>query len=177
MRPSTSRRREAGCPSARGRCSSGGPARDLRSGRGRGATTPSEIPAAGWKDILYRLYHEIGDDRVLAVAAGVTFYGLLALVPALAALVSLYGLFADASQIEHLDVLTGFVPQDVLSIISDQVKRIAGQGGQTLGLTFFASLALSLWSANAGVKATFDALNIVNDEEEKRGFSSSTRSR
>ena len=67
-------------------------------------------------------------------------------------------------------MLTGFVPQDVLSIISDQVKRIAGQGGQTLGLTFFASLALSLWSANAGVKATFDALNIVNDEEEKRGF-------
>jgi membrane protein len=149
----------------------GGHARDLRSDRGRGATTPSEIPAAGWKDILYRLYHEIGDDRVLAVAAGVTFYGLLALVPALAALVSLYGLFADASQIEqHLDVLTGLVPQDVLSIISDQVKRIAGQGGQTLGLTFFASLALSLWSANAGVKATFDALNIVNDEEEKRGF-------
>ena len=157
--------------SARALKRGGGHTRDKRSGRGRGATTPSEIPAAGWKDILYRLYHEISNDRVLAVAAGVTFYGLLALVPALAALVSLYGLFADASQIEqHLDVLTGLVPQDVLSIISDQVKRIAGQGGQTLGLTFFASLALSLWSANAGVKATFDALNIVNDEEEKRGF-------
>ena len=157
--------------SARALKRGGGHTRDKRSGRGRGATTPSEIPAAGWKDILYRLYHEISNDRVLAVAAGVTFYGLLALVPALAALVSLYGLFADASQIEqHLGVLTGLMPQEVLSIISDQVKRIAGQGGQALGLTFFVSLALSLWSANAGVKATFDALNIVNDEEEKRGF-------
>ena len=67
-------------------------------------------------------------------------------------------------------MLTGVVPQEVLSIIREQVKRIAGQGGGTLGLTFFASLALSLWSANAGVKAIFDALNIVYDEEEKRGF-------
>jgi membrane protein len=142
-----------------------------RRGRGRDATTPSEIPAAGWKDILYRVYHEVSADRVLAVAAGVTFYGLLALVPALAALVSLYGIFADASQIQqHLELLSGLVPQDVLSIISDQVKRIASQGGGKLSLTFFGSLALSLWSSNAGVKAIFDALNIVNDEEEKRGF-------
>jgi membrane protein len=139
--------------------------------RGRDASSPSEIPATGWKDILYRVYHEVSNDRVLAVAAGVTFYGLLALVPALAALVSLYGIFADATQIQqHLELLSGLVPQDVLSIIGDQVKRIASQGGGTLSLTFFSSLALSLWSSNAGVKAIFDALNIVNDEEEKRGF-------
>jgi membrane protein len=146
-------------------------ARGVRRGRGRGATTPSEIPAAGWKDILTRVFHEISDDRVMSVAAGVTFYGLLALVPALAALVSLYGLFADASSIEqHINALAGFVPHEALSIISEQVKRIASQGGGTLSLTFFGSLALSLWSANAGIKATFDALNIVNEEDEKRGF-------
>src|SRR4051794_13997133 len=65
-------------------------------GRGREATSPTEIPARGWKDTLWRVYDEINKDRILAVAAGVTFfYGLLALFPALAALVSIYGLFAD----------------------------------------------------------------------------------
>jgi membrane protein len=63
--------------------------------RGRSATTPSEIPARGWKDILVRTYGELGEDRVVAIAAGVTFYVLLAIFPAVAALVSLYGLFAD----------------------------------------------------------------------------------
>jgi membrane protein len=65
------------------------------SGRGRSANTPSEIPAPGWKDILLRVYRGISEDRILLVGAGVTFYGLLAIFPGIAALVSIYGLFAD----------------------------------------------------------------------------------
>src|SRR5205823_1815821 len=74
------------------------PSRDRRAvdrGRGRLATTPSEIPARGWKDILLRVYNNISEHRVVALAAGVTFYALLAIFPAIAALVSIYGLFAD----------------------------------------------------------------------------------
>jgi membrane protein len=110
-------------------------------------------------------------DRILAVAAGVTYFGLLALFPAVTALVSLYGLFADVNTInEHLGALSGILPGGAVEIVGDQVKRIAGSGDQALGFAFFFGLALALWSANAGMKAMFDALNVAYDEEEKRGF-------
>ncbi len=138
--------------------------------RGRDAETPAEIPAKGWKDIAWRVYDGIQNDRVMLVAAGVTFYALLALFPATAALVSLYGLFADPSTInEHLRLVSGFLPDGALEVIGDQVKRIASQKG-TLGITFIGTLALALWGANAGTKAIFDALNIIYKEREKRSF-------
>ena len=125
----------------------------------------------GWKDILWRVYEQFQHDRVMAVAAGVTFYALLALFPAVAALVSIYGLFADPATIqEHLNTLSGILPGGALEVVGEQVKRIASKGGGALGFGFVFGLAISLWSANAGMKAVFDALNIVYDEEEKRSF-------
>ena len=139
--------------------------------RGRAAETPSEIPAKGWKDVLWRVYHEMGEDRVLSVAAGVTFYALLAIFPAIAAFVSLYGLVAEPNTInQHLATLSGFLPGGALDIVGEQVKRITSKGGGALGFAFFSGLAISLWSANAGMKAIFDALNIVYEEDEKRSF-------
>jgi membrane protein len=140
-------------------------------GRGRHADKPTEIPSRGWKDILWRTYEEFGKDRVMSVAAGVTYYALLAVFPAIAALVSIYGLFADPATIQdHLNALSGVLPGGALDIIREQVTRIASQGGGALGFGFIFGLVLSLWSANAGMKAVFDALNIVYDEEEKRSF-------
>jgi membrane protein len=139
--------------------------------RGRAAEKPSEVPAKGWKDIFWRVYEQVGEDRVLSVAAGVTFYSLLAIFPGIAAFVSLYGLAADATTIgQHLTLLSGFLPGGALQIIEEQVRNITSKPGGALGFAFFAGLAISLWSANAGMKAMFDALNIVYDEEEKRSF-------
>ncbi|MXQ11449.1 YihY/virulence factor BrkB family protein [Microvirga makkahensis] len=139
--------------------------------RGREADKPTKIPAKGWKDILWRTYEEFGKDRIMSVAAGVTYYALLAVFPAIAALVSIYGLFADPATIQdHLNAMSGILPGGALEIIGEQVQRIASQGGGALGFGFIFGLAISLWSANAGMKAVFDALNIVNDEEEKRSF-------
>ena len=139
--------------------------------RGRTATHPLEVPARGWKDILLRVWKNIGKDRVIVVAAGVTFYSVLALFPAVAALVALYGLFADPNTItSHLDSIVGFVPGGAIEVIRDQITRVASQGRTTLGLTFLAGLAASLWSANAGIKSLFDALNLVYNEPEKRSF-------
>jgi membrane protein len=141
------------------------------SGRGREADTPTEIPTLGWKDILWRVYEQFGKDRVTSVAAGVTYYALLAIFPAIAALVSIYGLFADPATIqEHLNALGGVMPGGALDIIREQVTRISSAGGGTLGVSFVIGLAVSLWSANAGMKAVFDALNIVYGEDEKRSF-------
>ncbi|WP_457108794.1 YihY/virulence factor BrkB family protein [Methylobacterium sp. P5_C11] len=139
--------------------------------RGRGASTPTEIPAKGWKDIALRTYHDIGENRLSLIAAGVTFFTLLAIFPAVAALVSCYGLFADASTInDQLASLQGILPQGALEIISDQVKRLNEQGNTTLGFSLLISVALSVWSANGGVKHVFDALNLVYNERETRSF-------
>ncbi len=140
-------------------------------GRGRQAAMPTEIPTRGWWDITLRVFDEIGRDRILAVAAGVTFYGLLALFPAVGAFVSLYGLVADPATInDHLATMSGFVPGGAVEIIGEQVKRITSKGDTALGFAFFSGLAISLWSANAGIKAVFDALNVAYEEDEKRNF-------
>src|SRR5205823_13951495 len=93
-RPKWSERRQAAADSAK---SVGNPdeARAREPGRGRTATSPRQIPWRGWKDIFWRIYHGIQEDRLLAVSAGVVFFGLLAFFPAVTAFVSLYGLFAD----------------------------------------------------------------------------------
>lgn len=144
---------------------------DTEADRGRKAASPSEIPAKGWIDIGKRLFQEFGNDRVLLVAAGVTFYAILALFPAIGALVSIYGLVADPATInEQLASLQGVMPGGALDIIGEQVKRIAAKGGGALGLTAAFGILVSIWSANGGMKAIFDALNIVYDEKEKRNF-------
>jgi len=143
----------------------------LDAARGRLARDPSEIPAKGWKDILLRVYGNISDHRVLALAAGMTFYSLLAIFPALAALVSIYGLFADPVAIaSHLNEVSGFVPSGALDVAREQLARVASKGVRTLGFTFAIGLGVSLWSANAAMKSLFDTLNIVYGEDEKRGF-------
>jgi membrane protein len=139
--------------------------------RGRSAADPSQMPPRGWKDILLRIWSNIGKDRVIVVAAGVTFYSILAVFPALAALVALYGLFADPATItSHLVSIAGVVPGGAIEVIRDQITRVASQGRTTLGVTFVGSLLVSLWSANAGIKSLFDALNLVYNETEKRSL-------
>jgi membrane protein len=139
--------------------------------RGRGADRPSEVPAVGWKDVLVRVWKNIGSDRVIVVAAGVTFYIILALFPAIGAMVSLYGLFADPTTISnHLNSLANILPQGALDIIGGEITRVASQGQKSLGPAFVVGLLAALWSANAGMKGLFDALNLVYDERENRGL-------
>jgi membrane protein len=129
------------------------------------------ISRHGWKDILYRTYQQINEDRLLATAAGVVFYGLLAIFPAITALVSSYGLFADPSTIAgNLQHLALMLPEGSFSIVQDQIGRVLVKETTTLGLTFVLGLLMAVWSANAGMKAIFDALNVVYEEDEKRGF-------
>jgi len=140
-------------------------------GRGRSAEKPSDIPAKGWKDILLRVYRGISDDRILANAAAVAFYALLALFPAIAALVSIYGLFADPASIEQqLDSISAILPGGAVDVIRDQLHRLVSQPRGTLGFSFLFGLVVALWSANGGIKALFDALNVVYEEKEERSF-------
>lgn len=168
------RRDESGPTTSRGEPPSSGDQPSPRgggAGRGQQANSPSEIPARGWWDILRRAAQQASADRVMTEAAGVTFYAILALFPALSATVSLYGLFADPATInDHLSALSGLVPGGGMEIISDQIRRVSAQGEGALGFGAAASLLLSLWSANGATKAIFDALNVVYEEEEQRSF-------
>ncbi|CAN5713913.1 YihY/virulence factor BrkB family protein [soil metagenome] len=139
--------------------------------RGRAARSPSELTAAGWKDIAARVWHSIGEDRVMLIAGGVTFYLLLAVSPALAAFVSLYGLFADPSVIaSHVGALDGLLPEDAVALIEEQLANVAGQEGGALTFGFLIAFALAFWSANNGIKAIIEALNIAYNEREARSF-------
>jgi hypothetical protein len=140
-------------------------------GRGRHAVAQWQIPWAGWKDMLLRVYASVNDNRLLAVAAGVVFYSLLAIFPAVAAFVSVYGLIADASTIDsHLSLAAGIFPAGAVDLLHEQITRLTAKSNARLGLGFITGLAIALWSANAGMKAIIDALNVVYDEKEKRSF-------
>ena len=140
-------------------------------GRGRQATHPLQIPWQGWKDILWRTYAEMQSDRLLSIAGGVAFFVLLAIFPAITALVSAYGLFFNASTIaNNLSLLTDIVPANVLSIVHEQAQRIAANSGGALSLGIVVGILVSLWSAMSGVKAMIDALNVIYEQQEERNF-------
>lgn len=124
-----------------------------------------------WMGIARRVWAAMSEDNVLLVAAGVGFYLLLALFPALTAFVTLYGLFLDpATAVDQLVALDGVVPPSVMEVVAARVQALAAQPAATLGLGFAVSLLIALWGANGGVKAIMEGLNIVFDVPEGRGF-------
>jgi Virulence factor BrkB len=126
---------------------------------------------ADWGAVLWRVYQKMNGNRLLAVAAGVVFYGLLAVFPAITAFVSLYGLMADPSTIhERLSLATGVLPQGALNILNEQLTRLTSHRTSALSLGFIGGLVVALWSANAGAKAVMDALNVAYEETEQRSF-------
>jgi membrane protein len=140
-------------------------------GRGRMATAPHRIPPRGWKDVLWRTWLEVGRDRLPLVAGGITFYGLLAIFPAMGAFISLYGLFADVGTVmKQMNELAAFVPPQVLTLLGDQMLRLATAKHTGLSFAFLLSLLVSVWSANVAMGTLFDGLNVAYNETEKRNF-------
>jgi membrane protein len=123
------------------------------------------------KGLLERVYAEFVADRITLIAAGATYYLLLALFPALAAFVSLYGFVADPVTIaDHIALLGSVLPSGGVDLIRAQLQSLARQNNAALSFAFIFGLLFALWSANSGIKTLFEALNIAYDETEKRGF-------
>lgn len=138
---------------------------------GNGPSSAWKLSRASWVEIAKRVYAEVGRDRVTSVAAGVTFFGLLALFPALTALVSIYGLIFDAqSVVGHVRMLDGVLPDGAVGIIRDQVVSIVEASGGALGIGAVIGVLTALYSANGGMKALIEALNVARFEKESRGF-------
>lgn len=138
---------------------------------GEFADRPSAIPRRGWRQVLLRVKDEITGDNLTIVSAGVAFYGLLAVFPALAATVMIYGLFADPADVQRqLAPLQDLIPPDAFQIIEGQLSAVASKGAQPLGFGLLLTLGLLLWSSTAGIKALFAAMNIAYEERESRNF-------
>ena len=107
----------------------------------------------------------------MLIAAGATFYLLLALFPALTAFVSVYGILADRATVAgNTSLLIGILPMDSVNLIRSQLESLAAQDTKVLSLGFFIGLSVALWSANEVIIDVFEALNVAYSENESRSF-------
>ncbi|WP_426039437.1 YihY/virulence factor BrkB family protein [Brevundimonas sp. DC300-4] len=140
-------------------------------GRGRMAERPHQIPHKGWTDIAWRVGGSYFGDRVGFVSGGVTFFILLSLFPALAAFVTIYGLFADPNDASgRIAFLYSVLPSNVAQFINAELTRLAAGSTGQLTFTLVWTLALSLWTANNGIKTLFYGLNVAYHEVERRNI-------
>ncbi len=124
-----------------------------------------------WTRALIAAVREFMADDMPSVCAGVTFYTLLALFPALSAIVSLYGLVADVQDARaQILALSGLIPEGAVRVLGDEMLRLARAEHGGLTLAFSISLAVSVYSANAGMRALLRALTVAYEEQETRGF-------
>jgi membrane protein len=138
---------------------------------GRSAESPGEIPRRGWWDILLRVKDEIGRNNLSLIAAGVAFYGFLAIPSGFAALVALYGLAFDPTDVtRQIQALEGILPGDAVKLLSDQLSNLTAHSQTTLGVGLAVSFALAVWSARSATSSLIIGLNIAYKEEEKRSF-------
>jgi membrane protein len=135
------------------------------------AERPSQIPAAGWKQILRRSFHETREDNVLLMSAGVAFFAFLALFPGLIAGMTLYGLVADPGQVqEQVDSLSAALPGEAARLLREQAREVTTRSNEELGIKLILSLLIALLSASGGVASLIKAVNIAYDEVETRSF-------
>lgn len=143
---------------------------DHDSGRGRTAESPRDVPKKGWLDILARTKHELDQDHLSIVAAGIAFYWFLAFVPALGAVLSIYAFIADPAQVsEHLNILAQVAPSEIIPLLKEQLSRLAAEN-KAAGISAVVSLLLALYGSSKAATALIQGLNITYSEEEKRGF-------
>lgn len=143
--------------------------------RGRHADGPMDVPARGWKDVLWRVKDEMNRDNITVVAGGVAFFSLLALFPAIAAMVALYGLIASPQDVaQQMQTLSGMLPPQAQGIVQTQMNSLAQSSSTALGWGVVFSILFALWSASKGTKSMITALNIAYNEHDERGFIKST---
>ncbi|MEG3087148.1 YhjD/YihY/BrkB family envelope integrity protein [Sphingomonas sp. PB4P5] len=139
--------------------------------QGHEATSPWQMPLAGWIAVAKRSWAETSRDNIGLIAAGVAFYGFLALVPLLGAIVLVYGLAAEpATVMRDMTQLTSVMPTDVAKLIGEQLMNVVETSDGKKGFGLLLALGLALFGARNGAGAVITALNIAYEEEEKRGF-------
>lgn len=139
--------------------------------RGRRARQPKQIPGAGWLDILWRVRQSLVSDRVTLLAAGIAFYSLLSLFPAIAAIISLWALVFDPQEMtRQIGEIGRYLPPEVASLIDEQARKVGESTGTGLSLTALSSVVVAMFVASKGVQGIITGLNAVYGEKGKRGL-------
>jgi membrane protein len=139
--------------------------------QGRQAEAPQQIPPRGWMAIAKRTAKEVKADQVPLLAAGVAFYTLLALFPAIIAGVSIYGLVADPQTVrDQIDKLTQMLSPQTADLVGKQLIEVTSSAGGALGVATVVGILTALWSASSGMKALVTGVNLAYDETETRKF-------
>jgi len=133
--------------------------------------SPKRVRTETLWQIAKNVITRIGRDNLMLVAAGVAFYAMTAIFPAIAAFVSIYGLFSNPSAVQNQIAQFGsLIPETSLKLLTDALQSFASKSNSALNLALFVSLALAVWSAKAGVSSLMTGLNITNETIEKRSF-------
>jgi membrane protein len=139
--------------------------------RGRTASEPTQIPPRGWRDILMRSWGMVQESNIFLVSGGVTYAIILALFPGLAALVSIYGLLLDPTQVEkQVAALSTVLPPETAQMIGDELHSLVTAPSRALGFSAVVTLLFALWSASRGMSGLITALDIAYQQKETRGF-------
>ena len=140
------------------------------SGKAGTSGTPTQHPP-GVLGIARSVFDRFGNDNISLVAAGVAFYVMLSIFPALAALVSLYALVGNPDDVANrLQDYAYLLPPAAMKLIIDGLHNFAKTAGSTLTWALATSLVLALWSARNGVSSIMTGLNIAYEEVETRSF-------
>ncbi|MGQ4878148.1 YihY/virulence factor BrkB family protein [Billgrantia sp. LNSP4103-1] len=138
--------------------------------RGRRAGKPNQIPGPGWLDVVWRVKEQLADDRVNMLAAGIAFYALLSLFPALGAVISLWALAFDPAEItSQIGELSRFMPPGGARLINEQAREVSENTDTGLSLTALLGLVVAMFLASKGVRGLMVGLNVVYGEEDQRG--------
>lgn len=139
--------------------------------RGEYADRPLAIPRRGWWQVLKRVASELGNDRISIISAGISYYSLLSIFPAIAMLIMVYGLVSDAETARgHVALLSGILPEEAYTILAEQLTRVSSTATGSLGFGLLLSFVLAAWGASRAVTALMIAMNVAYDEEERRGI-------
>jgi membrane protein len=131
--------------------------------------SPTKLSGRSWLGVLRRTVREFRADDLTDIAASLTYYGILAIFPAIIALVSILGLVGDSATQPLLDNLGKVAPGPAKSILTSAIQNLQKSQG-TAGIAFIAGLAVALWSASGYVAAFMRASNRIYDVEEGRPF-------
>ena len=135
--------------------------------REKGPDGPTEVGRTGWWAALKRTVHEFREDNLTDWAAALTYYGVLAIFPAMIVVVSVLGLIGESATQPLIDNLGSDAPGPAKDIVESSLKNIQGSQG-TAGVLFVVGLLGALWSASGYVAAFMRASNAIYDIEEGR---------
>ena len=124
----------------------------------------------GWR-LLMDVWTTAAERHITLIAGGVAFFGMFAIFPAIAAIISVFGLVADpAVVVQQLDLMKEIIPEETYLLLVGQMGRLLAAQTDTLGWTSILSLALALWAARLGVAGLMEGLNAIAGRRARNGF-------